>query len=177
MSRVLRQSPRTAGTADPEILCQSWPAVWSPATWILNLVPQERWPPKPRAMCWTPVKTATTWASTTTLFNAHGDTNAIVSSSKHSRAWGREEPAFLFQPGSIMDRHFGFSCNDLTIKLRDGPHVPQLPQHGGHQQHGGRWWLRDQVCGLFVKSVSWLPATTRGSCLCSLCAPQSPAFL
>lgn len=34
---------------------------------------------------------------------------------------------------------FGFSCNDLTIKLRDGPHVPQLPQHGGHQHHGGRW--------------------------------------
>ncbi|KAK7831371.1 hypothetical protein U0070_024659 [Myodes glareolus] len=68
-----------------------------------------------------------------TLFNAHGDTNAIVSSSKHSRVWGREEPAFLFQPGSIMDGCFGFSCSDLTIKLRDGPHVPQLPQHGGHQ--------------------------------------------
>lgn len=52
----------------------------------------ERWPPKPRAMCWTPVKIVTPWASTSTLFNAHGDTNAIVRDSKNSRAWGRGEP-------------------------------------------------------------------------------------
>lgn len=38
-------------------------------------------------------------------FSAHGDTNTIVCNSKDGGAWGTEhrEPAFPFQPGSVVE--------------------------------------------------------------------------
>uniref|UniRef100_A0A8D2GYY1 Galectin n=1 Tax=Urocitellus parryii TaxID=9999 RepID=A0A8D2GYY1_UROPR len=55
-------------------------------------------------------------------FNAFGDANTIVCNSKDGGAWGAEhrEPAFPFQPGSVVEVCFSFDQTDLTIKLPDG---------------------------------------------------------
>ncbi|KAG3290979.1 galectin-1 [Ictidomys tridecemlineatus] len=55
-------------------------------------------------------------------FNAFGDANTIVCNSKDGGAWGAEhrEPAFPFQPGSVVEVFFSFDQTDLTIKLPDG---------------------------------------------------------
>jgi hypothetical protein len=52
-------------------------------------------------------------------FNAHGDANTIVCNSKDGGAWGAEhrEPAFPFQPGSIVE--VGRALGGLALVTRD----------------------------------------------------------
>ncbi|XP_037371112.1 galectin-1 [Talpa occidentalis] len=61
-------------------------------------------------------------------FDAHGDSNTIVCNSKDGGAWGVEhrEPAFPFQPGSVVEVFISFDKADLTIKLPDG-HTFKFP--------------------------------------------------
>uniref|UniRef100_A0A8C5K435 Galectin n=1 Tax=Jaculus jaculus TaxID=51337 RepID=A0A8C5K435_JACJA len=55
-------------------------------------------------------------------FNAHGDANTIVCNSKEEGTWGTEhrEPAFPFQPGTVVEVCVSFNQADLTITLPDG---------------------------------------------------------
>ncbi|ERE78532.1 galectin-1-like protein [Cricetulus griseus] len=54
--------------------------------------------------------------------NAHGDANTTVCNHKDNGARGTEhqEPAFPFQPGSIVEVCITFGQAELTIKLPDG---------------------------------------------------------
>ncbi|XP_023574713.1 galectin-1 [Octodon degus] len=84
-------------------------------------------------------------------FNAHGDTNTIVCNSKDGGAWGAEhrEPAFPFQPGSVVE-----ACVSRQGSVGVGLTRPHSQGHHGHPESNifstlaaerALWWTSAEV--------------------------------